>query len=98
VTTSIARVMTDHPRAYLRQLCEHFADPAHRHSGQEFQVSFDDQEGLIDFAPVVSGTCRLDARQGGVLVVEASGRTRPRVSASSGSSRGISNASDRATG
>jgi hypothetical protein len=72
VTSSTARVATERPTTYLRQLCEHFADPAHRHSGQEFEVTFDDHEGFIDFAPVISGTCRLEARQEGVLVVEAS--------------------------
>jgi len=73
MTVSIARVATERPSRYLRQLCEHFADPAHRHNKQEFEVTFDDREGFIDFAPVVSGTCRLDARQGGFLVAEASG-------------------------
>jgi hypothetical protein len=70
---STARVATERPTTYLNQLCEHFADPMHRHSGQEFDVTFDDHEGFISFAPVVSGTCRLDSRQEGVLVVEASG-------------------------
>jgi hypothetical protein len=68
-----ARVATDRPSHYLGQLCEHFADESRRHSGQQFEVTFDDREGFIDFAPVVSGSCRLDARQGGVLVVVASG-------------------------
>jgi hypothetical protein len=70
---STARVATERPTLYLRQLCEHFADERQRHSAQEFEVKFDDHEGFIDFAPVVSGSCRLEARQGGVLVVEASG-------------------------
>jgi hypothetical protein len=73
VTVSTAQVATERPTVYLRQLCEHFADPRHRHSGQEFEVTFDDREGFIDFAPVVSGACRLNARQEGMLVVEASG-------------------------
>jgi uncharacterized protein len=73
MSSSNARVATERPALYLRELCEHFADPRHRHSGQEFEVAFDDREGRIDFAPVVSGACRLDARREGVLVVEASG-------------------------
>jgi hypothetical protein len=70
---STARVATEHPTTYLKEVCEHFADERQRHSAQEFEVSFDDHEGFINFAPVVSGTCSLDARQEGVLVVEASG-------------------------
>jgi hypothetical protein len=70
---STAHVATERPPLYLKQLCDHFADESQRHSAQEFEVSFDDHEGFIDFAPVVSGSCRLDARQEGMLVVEASG-------------------------
>jgi hypothetical protein len=70
---STAHVSTDRPTLCLRQLCEHFADPTQRHSPQQFEVTVDDHEGLIDFAPVVSGTCRLDARREGLLVVEAGG-------------------------
>lgn len=70
---STAHLTTDRPTLYLKQLCEHFADPTQRHGPQEFEVTFDDHEGLIDFAPVVSGTCRLDARREGLLVVEAAG-------------------------
>jgi hypothetical protein len=70
---STARVATERSMTYLRQLCEHFADASQRHSTQEFDVSFDDHEGFIAFAPVVSGSCCLDARQEGLLVVEASG-------------------------
>jgi hypothetical protein len=73
---STASVATERPALYLRQLCQHFADASERHGAQEFDVAFDDHEGLIDFAPVVSGTCRLDARQEGVLVVEVSGSDR----------------------
>jgi uncharacterized protein len=73
MVASTARVATGRPTLYLKQLCEHFADERQRHSAQEFDVTFDEHEGFIDFAPVVSGTCRLDARQGGVLVVEACG-------------------------
>jgi uncharacterized protein len=71
--TSTARVATERPTLYLKQLCEHFADEHQRHSAQEFEVSYDEHEGFINFAPVVTGSCRLDARQEGVLVVEASG-------------------------
>jgi uncharacterized protein len=70
---STAEVPTERPALYLKQLCEHFADPAQRHSPQAFEVTFDDHEGRIDFAPVVSGSCRLDARREGLLVVEAAG-------------------------
>jgi hypothetical protein len=70
---STARVATKRPTTYLKELCEHFADERQRHSAQEFEVTFVDHEGFINFAPVVSGTCSLDARQEGVLVVEASG-------------------------
>jgi hypothetical protein len=70
---STARVAAEQPTLYLNQLCQHFADASQRHSAQEFEVGFDDEEGFVDFAPVVSGTCRLDAREEGVLLVEASG-------------------------
>ena len=73
MVASSARVATERPGHYLKQLCEHFADPKHRHGSQEFEVSFDDQRGLIDFAPVVRGSCRLDAREPGVLLLDASG-------------------------
>src|ERR671914_2342423 len=82
---STAHVATERPALYLKQLCEHFADATQRHSPQEFEVTFDEREGVIAFAPVVSGTCRLDARREGVLVVEAAGIDQPRSSASSGS-------------
>jgi hypothetical protein len=67
---SSARVTTERPTTYLKRLCEHFADAGQRHSAQKFEVAFDDREGFINFAPVVSGTCRVDARQKGVLMVE----------------------------
>jgi hypothetical protein len=70
---SKGRVATNRPAHYLRQLCEHFADTSRRHSDQEFDVAFDEGEGLIDFVPVISGRCRLDARTEGVLVLEARG-------------------------
>lgn len=73
---STGHVATERPAAYLRQLCEHFADASQRHSAQELHVTFDDREGFVDFAPVVSGACRLDARQDGLLVAEASGTDR----------------------
>ena len=69
--TSRARVATGDARHYLRRLCQHFADPSERHSGQAFDVSFDDREGSIDFAPVIAATCRIDATEPGVLTVEA---------------------------
>jgi hypothetical protein len=71
--TSTAHVATARPTTYLKQLCEHFADETQRHSAQEFDVTFDDHEGFINLAPVISGTCRLDARQEGLLLVEVSG-------------------------
>jgi hypothetical protein len=71
---STARVTTERPTTYLTQVCQHFADAGQRHSTQEFEVAIDDREGFIDFAPVVSGTCRLDARQEGVLMVEVRAR------------------------
>jgi hypothetical protein len=58
---SRARVATERPGVYLERLCEHFADPRHRHGEQEFEVSFGEREGSIDFGPVVGGGCRLDA-------------------------------------
>jgi uncharacterized protein len=76
MVVSTSRVATEHAAVYLKQLCEHFADPGHRHSPQEFEVSFDERQGLIDFAPVVSGTCRVDARDG-VLILEACGSDQP---------------------
>jgi hypothetical protein len=72
MVVSTARVTTEHAATYLKRLCEHFADPGHRHSAQEFEVSFDDRQGLIDFAPVVRGTCRVDA-QDDTLIAEAHG-------------------------
>jgi hypothetical protein len=71
---SQARVPTERPALYLEQLCEHFADESRRHSAEEFEVTYDGSEGFVDLAPVVSGSCRLDARQEGMLVIEASGR------------------------
>ncbi len=73
---STTHVATERPALYLKQLCEHFADPTRRHSPQEFEVTFDDYQGLIDSAPVVSATCRLHARQERLLVIEVSGSDR----------------------
>ena len=45
----------------------------------EVDVTFDVNTGLVgfvDFTGVFPGTCRLDARQEGVLVLEARGRDR----------------------
>jgi len=67
---STARVTTERPKLYLTRLCQHFADAGERHSAQAFEVALDDREGFINFAPVVSATCRLEARQEGALVVE----------------------------
>jgi hypothetical protein len=76
MVVSTARIATRRPPLYLKQVCEHFADARQRHSAQGFEVTFDDHDGFVDFAPIVSGTCRLDAREEGVLVVEASGTDR----------------------
>jgi len=73
MVASMAALATERPTLYLKQLCEHFADETQRHSAQEFEVTFGEHEGFVDFAPVVSGTIRLDARQEGVLVLAASG-------------------------
>lgn len=73
MVASTARVATERPTLYLKQLCEHFAHERRRHSAPEVEVTFDDHEGFVNFAPVVSGTCRLDAREEGVLVLDASG-------------------------
>jgi uncharacterized protein len=70
MVASTARVTTERATTYLKRLCQHFADDGQRHSAQEFEVAFDDREGFINFAPVVTATCRLDARQEGVLMVE----------------------------
>lgn len=72
MVVSRARVATERPASYLTQLCEHFADTSQRHSAQEFEVTFDDHEGFIDFAPVIGATCSLDAREKGVLVLDVS--------------------------
>jgi hypothetical protein len=68
-----ARVATERSTLYLNQLCGHFAHERGRHGAPGVEVTFDDHEGFVNFAPVVSGTCRLDAREEGVLVLSASG-------------------------
>jgi hypothetical protein len=73
---STARVATERPTLYLRQLCEHFLHERGRHGAPGVEVSFDEHEGFVNFAPVVSGSCRLDAREEGVLVLSASGTDR----------------------
>lgn len=73
---STARVATGCATTYLKQLCEHFANEGPRHGGHEIEVTFDDQVGFVNFTPVISGSCRLDARERGVLVLDASGTDR----------------------
>jgi hypothetical protein len=73
VLASGAFVVTERPSHYLRQLCEHFAHEKGRHGAPEVEVTFDEYEGFVDFAHVISGTCRLDARQQGALVLSARG-------------------------
>jgi hypothetical protein len=68
-----AVVATERPTHYLKRLCEHFARERGRHGAPEVEVRFDEHEGFVDFAPIVSGTCRLDARNEGVLVLSATG-------------------------
>ena len=76
MVASTARVATEHPTLYLRQLCEHFDHERGRHGAPGVEVTFDDHEGFVNFAPAVNGTCRLDAREEGVLVLSASGTDR----------------------
>jgi len=70
---SSALVVTERPSAYLQRLCEHFARERGRHGAPEVEVSFDEHEGFVDFTPIVRGTCRLDAKHEGVLVLSATG-------------------------
>ena len=72
-----ARVATERGAVYLEQLCEHFADSSERHSDQEFAVTVDDHRGSIDFTPVVSGVCHLDAGEEGVLEIEVRAGDQP---------------------
>ena len=57
---SNAKVSTEQPSRYLKQLCRHF--------GHKNEVSFDELEGKIRLA---SGTCRLSARAVRELLLEA---------------------------
>ena len=70
---SSALVATERPTRYLKRLCEHFARERGRHGAPEVEVRFDEYEGYVDFAPIVSGACRLDARNEGLLVLSATG-------------------------
>jgi hypothetical protein len=59
--TSRAKVATDKPGPYMRQLCKHF--------GHKVDASFDDHSGYIQFE---FGRCDLQAREGRLeLVVTA---------------------------
>jgi hypothetical protein len=73
MVASTARVATERPTVYLTQLCEHFLHERGGHGTPGVEVTFDEHEGFVNFAPVVSGTVRLDARQEGVLEFSASG-------------------------
>ena len=70
---STARVATNQAGLYLKRFCEHVARQRERHGAPEVEVTFDDSEGSVNFAPLISGTCRLNARQEGLLVVDATG-------------------------
>jgi hypothetical protein len=70
---SSAIVATERPTHHLKRLCEHFAHERGRHGAPEVEVKFDEYEGYVDFAPIVSGSCRLDARNEGLLVLSATG-------------------------
>jgi hypothetical protein len=71
--TSSALVATERPTHYLKRLCEHLARERGRHGAPDVEVRFDEFEGFVDLDPIVSGTCRLDARNEGVLVLSATG-------------------------
>jgi hypothetical protein len=73
---SNACVATDRPALYLRQLCEHIVQQRERHGAPEVEVTFDANQGFVNFDPLVSGTCRIDAGREGVLVLDASGTDR----------------------
>lgn len=73
MVASTGRVPNERPTLYLKQLCEHFAHERGRHGAPGVEVSFDDDEGFVNFAPVISGSCRLDAREEGVLILAVSG-------------------------
>jgi hypothetical protein len=69
MVASSAGIPTGRPTHYLRRLCEHFARERGRHAAPEIEVTFDDHEGLVNFAPIFSGTCRLDASEEGLLIL-----------------------------
>ena len=68
---SSARVATEQPSLYVTRFCEHVAQQRERHGAPDVEVAYDEQEGFVDFAPIIAATCRLDARRDGVLVIEA---------------------------
>jgi uncharacterized protein len=70
---SSALVATERRTHYLKRLCEHFARERGRHGAPEVKVRFDEYEGYVDFAPIVRGSCRLNARNEGLLVLSATG-------------------------
>jgi hypothetical protein len=75
MVSSSAHIATRRPTRFLERLCKHIVEESR--FAHEVDVTFDVYAGLvgfIDFAPVASGTCRLDARQDGVLKLEATGR------------------------
>ncbi len=62
--SSSARVSTEKPTPYLKQLCKHF--------GHKLDVTFDDHEGVITLG---AGRCDLHAGEPGMLVLEAHAET-----------------------
>ena len=58
--SATARVATEKPGPYMKQLCRHF--------GHKNEVSFDDERGEIHLS---SGVCAFDATGAGVLALEA---------------------------
>ncbi|MBA1249759.1 DUF2218 domain-containing protein [Pseudomonas luteola] len=56
MTISTARITTAPPSRYITRLCKHW--------GHKFEVTFDEQKGLIQFP---AGTCQLEARDGVLL-------------------------------
>jgi len=78
---SSALVATERPTHYLKRLCKHFARERGRHGAPEVEVRFDEFEGFVDFDPIVCGTCRLDARSEGLLILSATGADQERLAA-----------------
>jgi hypothetical protein len=70
---SSAIIATERPTHHLKRLCEHFARERGRHGAPGVEVRFDEYEGYVDFAPIVCGSCRLNARNDGLLVLSATG-------------------------